>query len=66
MGGTVRRQADYKTGVLSTSITRGPRRPKFLERSEPTQVLLIRRRAGIAISERLDFFLSSQFGGYVR
>jgi hypothetical protein len=49
VGRTVRRQADYKPGVLSTTIPRGPRRPKFLERTEPSQVLPIRRHAVIAI-----------------
>jgi hypothetical protein len=38
-----------RPGVISTTIPRGPRRPKFLERSEPAQVLPVRRRAGIAV-----------------
>jgi hypothetical protein len=42
MGRTIRHQADYKTGVLSTTIPRGPRRPKFLECSESAQVLPIK------------------------
>jgi hypothetical protein len=42
MGRTVHHQADYKTGVLSTTIPRGSRHSKFLERSEPTQVLPIK------------------------
>jgi hypothetical protein len=49
MGRTVCRQADYKIRVLSATIPRGPRHPKFLERSEPVQVLPIRRRARIAV-----------------
>jgi hypothetical protein len=49
MGMTIHRQADYKTGVLSTSILRGPRRSKFLERTEPMKVLCIRRHAVIAV-----------------
>jgi hypothetical protein len=49
MGRTIHRQADYKTGVLSTTIPRGPRRPKFLECTEPTKVLPIRRHAVIAV-----------------
>jgi hypothetical protein len=39
MGRTVRCQADFKIGILSTTIPRGPRRPKFFECSEPAQVL---------------------------
>jgi hypothetical protein len=49
MGRTVHHQADYKTGVLSTIILRGPRRPKFLERTKPVKALPIRRREVIAV-----------------
>jgi hypothetical protein len=45
MGTTIHHQADYKTVVLSTTIPRRPRRPKFLERIEPTKVLPIRRHS---------------------
>jgi hypothetical protein len=66
VGRTVCHQADYKTGVVSTTIPRGPRCLKFLERSEPAQVLHMRRRAGIAVLQApRQPFLLIQFGGYV-
>jgi hypothetical protein len=49
VGRSVRCQAGYKTGVVSTTIPRGPRCPEFLEHSEPVQVLLMRKSVGISI-----------------
>jgi hypothetical protein len=57
MGRTVHRQVYYKTGVLSTTIPRGPRCPKFLEHTEPTKVLPIRRHAVIAVLRAPMWFL---------
>jgi hypothetical protein len=66
VGRTVRRQAGYKTEIVSTTIPRGPRCPKFLERSEPAQVLPMRRHAGTAVLRApRRSFLPNQFGGYV-
>jgi hypothetical protein len=61
VGRIVRRQTGYKTGVVSTTIPRGPRRPKFLEHSEPAQVLPMRRHAGISVllAPRRPFFFQS-------
>jgi hypothetical protein len=49
VGRSVRRQAGYKTGVVSTIIPRGSRCPELLEHLEPVQVLPMRKRAGIAV-----------------
>jgi hypothetical protein len=43
MGGSVHRQASYKTRVISTTMSRGPGCPELLEHSEPAQVLPMRR-----------------------
>jgi hypothetical protein len=66
VGRAVHRQAGYKTGVISTTIPRGPRCPKFLENSEPAQVLPMRICAEILFYGRpRGLFLPNQFGGYV-
>jgi hypothetical protein len=49
VGRSVHHRAGYKTGVVSTTIPRGPRCPEFLEHSESAQVLPMRKCAGIAV-----------------
>jgi hypothetical protein len=49
VGRSIRHQAGYKTEVVSTTIPRGPRCPKFLEHSEPVQDLPMRKHPVIAV-----------------
>jgi hypothetical protein len=66
VGSSVHRQAGYKTRVISTTISRGPRCSELLEHSEPAQVLPVRGCPEIADLWVLRwFFLLNQFGGHV-
>jgi hypothetical protein len=60
VGRSVHHQAGYKTRVLSTTISQGPRCSELLEHSEPMQVLPIRKCSEIADFQALRWSLSSE------
>jgi hypothetical protein len=65
LGGPIRRQAGYKTGIISTTISRGPRCSELLEYLKPAQVLPMRKCSKMADLRALrwSFSLPNQIGG---